>query len=67
MPAHTEIMEFAHKLAALVGREVLSDRRESRVALIGKEMIPVTLPTATREFPADLGIAPPQNYKLPLV
>ena len=67
MPAHTEVMEFAHNLAPLVGREVLSERRESRVALIGKEMIPVTLPTATREFPKDLGIAPPQNYRLPTV
>ena len=38
MPSHSEIMEFSETLAPLVGREVLSDRRESRVALIGKEM-----------------------------
>jgi len=66
MPSHDDIMEFSNKLAPLVGREVLADRRESRVALIGKEIIPVTLPIATRQIPDDLGIAPPQNYKLPL-
>ena len=49
-----------------MGREVLADRAESRVALIGKEIVPVTLPTATREYPKDLGIAKPQHYKLPL-
>ena len=58
-------MTFSNTLAPLVGREVLSDRRESRVALIGKEMIPVTLPEKTRDFPTDLGIAKPQNFKLP--
>ena len=66
MPSHDHIMEFSHKLAPLVGREVLADRSESRVALIGKEIIPVTLPIATRKFPEDLGIAKPQHYKLPL-
>jgi hypothetical protein len=65
-------MDFANALAPLVGREVLSDRRESRVALIGQEMIPVTLPVATRAFPDDLGIAKPQSqmpqaYQLPQV
>ena len=65
MPSHDDIMSFSNTLAPLVGREVLSDRRESRVALIGKEMIPVTLPEKTRDFPADLGIAKPQNFKLP--
>ena len=65
MPSHDDVMSFSNALAPLVGREVLSDRRESRVALIGKEMIPVTLPEKTRDFPADLGIAKPQNFKLP--
>jgi len=60
-------MEFSHELAPMVGREVLSDRRESRVALIGKEMMPVTLPEKTRELPRDLGIAKPQNFSLPQV
>ena len=67
MPSHDDIMDFSHKLAPLVGREVLADRSESRVALIGKEIIPVTLPIATRKFPEDLGIAKPQHYRLPLV
>jgi len=66
MPSHDEIMAFSHKLAPLVGRDVLADRRESRVALIGREIIPITLPTQTREYPENLGIAKPQNYKLPM-
>ena len=66
MPSHPEVMDFSEKLAPLVGREVLSDRRESRVALIGKEMNPVVLPKQIREFPRDLGIAkPPPKYSLP--
>ena len=65
MPSHAEIMEFSHELAPMVDREVLSDRRESRVALIGREMIPVTLPEKTRELPSDLGIAKPQKFSLP--
>ena len=66
MPSHDEIMEFSRTLAPMVGREVLSDRRESRVALIGKEMIPVVLPEKIQELPADLGIAKPQNFSLPI-
>jgi len=65
MPSHSDVMEFSEKLAPMVGREVLSDRRESRVALIGREMIPITLPEKTMELPADLGIARPQNFSLP--
>ena len=65
MPSHTEVMDFSHELAPMVGREVLSDRRESRVALIGREMIPVTLPEKTRDLPDDLGIAKPQRFSLP--
>ena len=65
MPSHDEVMDFSRNLAPLVGREVLSDRRESRVALIGKEMIPVTLPKKIRELPKDLGIAKPQKFTIP--
>ena len=65
MPSHDDVMGFSQRLAPLVGREVLSERRESRVALIGKEMIPITLPEKVRELPADLGIAKPQNLVLP--
>ena len=67
MPTHVEIMEFSNTLASLVGREVLADRRESRVALIGREIIPVVLPEKKRAFPDDLGIAKPPSYKLPTV
>ena len=66
MPSHDEIMEFSRTLAPMIGREVLSDRRESRVALIGKEMIPVVLPEKVRELPSDLGIAKPQKFTLPI-
>ncbi|MDP6912978.1 MAG: hypothetical protein QF736_03535, partial [Candidatus Thalassarchaeaceae archaeon] len=65
MPSHADVMEFSERLAPMVGREVLSERSESRVALIGREMIPITLPEKTRELPADLGIARPQNFSLP--
>jgi len=66
MPSHAEVMDFSRKLAPLVNREVLSDRRESRVSLIGEEMIPVTLPEKTRSLPSDLGIAKPQKFSLPM-
>ena len=66
MPSHDDVMNFSHNLAPLVGREVLSERRESRVSLIGKEMIPVVLPEKVRELPTDLGIAKPQNFSLPI-
>ena len=65
MPSHDDVMEFSKTLAPLVGREVLSERRESRVALIGREMIPVTLPEKVRDLPTDLGIAKPQKLVLP--
>ena len=67
IPSHPEILEFSDKLASLTGREVLSDRRESRVALIGREMIPVVLPEKKLDLPSDLGIAKPQNFHLPQV
>ena len=43
----------------------MSERRESRVALIGKKMIPVKLPEKIRDLPKDLGIAKPQKLSLP--
>ena len=67
MPTHQEVLDFSHKLAPLVGREVLSERSESRVTLIGKEMIPVTLPKKVRDLPRDLGIAKPQKLNLPQI
>ena len=67
MPTHTDVLDFSAKLAPLVGRKVLADRSESRVALIGTELMPVVLPPKVREFPADLGIAKPQSYKLPTI
>ena len=67
MPSHQEVLDFSYKLAPLVDREVLSERSESRVTLIGKEMIPVTLPEKIRELPKDLGIAKPQKLNLPQI
>ena len=67
MPSHQEVLDFSYKLAPLVDREVLSERSESRVTLIGKEMIPVTLPEKLRELPKDLGIAKPQKLNLPQI
>jgi tRNA wybutosine-synthesizing protein 1 len=67
MPSHQEVLDFSHKLAPLVDREVLSERSESRVTLIGKEMIPVTLPEKIRDLPKDLGIAKPQKLNLPQI
>ena len=67
MPSHQEVLDFSHKLAPLVDREVLSERSESRVTLIGKEMIPVTLPEKIRELPKNLGIAKPQKLNLPQI
>lgn len=67
MPTHQEVLDFSHKLAPLLGREVLSERSESRVTLIGKEMIPVTLPKKIRDLPRDLGIAKPQKLNLPQI
>ena len=66
MPSHEDVMRFSEDLAPLVGREVLSERRESRVALIGREMMPVELPEKTRDLPTDLGIAKPQRFNLPV-
>ena len=65
MPSHQDVLDFSQRLAPLVGREVLSERSESRVALIGCEMVPIDLPEKVRDLPADLGIAKPQQIALP--
>ena len=36
MPLHNEIMEFSKKLAKLIGLKVLDQKKESRVAVLGK-------------------------------
>jgi len=58
MPSHDDIMDFSNKIAPLTSREVLSDSRPSRVALVGREISPIPIPEATMFFPEDLGIAP---------
>jgi tRNA wybutosine-synthesizing protein 1 len=58
MPSHEDIMDFSNKIAPLTNREVLSDSRPSRVALVGREISPIPIPEATMFFPEDLGIAP---------
>ena len=65
MPYHHEILEFSNTLAELTGLRVLDDSKPSRVALIGKEKIPLPIPEIITEFPKDLGIAPPIKH-LPL-
>ncbi len=59
MPSHDDILAFSEGLAPQVDRRVLSDSRPSRVALIGREIVPIPIPEATMHFPADLGTAPP--------
>ena len=66
MPSHEDILEFSNELAPQVDRRVLSESRPSRVALIGREIVPIPLPDAEMFFPDDLGIAPPTK-KLPLI
>ena len=66
MPYHHEILEFSNTLAELTGLRVLDDSKPSRVALIGKEKIPLPIPEIIKEFPKDLGIAPPIKH-LPLL
>jgi len=66
MPSHDDIMEFSRKIAPLTNREVLSDSRPSRVALVGTEITPIPIPEPTMFFPEDLGIAPPVKH-LPII
>ena len=61
-----KILKFSEELAPMVGRKVLDDSPPSRVALVGKEIIPIPIPEREMEFPKDLGIAPPVKH-LPLV
>jgi len=66
MPSHDDIMDFSNTIAPLTNREVLSDSRPSRVALVGREISPIPVPEATMFFPDDLGIAPSVKH-LPIV
>ena len=66
MPSHDDIMAFSRKIAPLTNREVLSDSRPSRVALVGTEITPIPIPEPTMFFPEDLGIAPPVKH-LPVI
>ena len=59
MPSFDDIMNFSNQLAPKVDMEILSSSRPSRVALIGREIIPIPIPEQTMHFPADLGVAPP--------
>ena len=59
MPSFDDIMDFSNHLAPMVDMEILSSSRPSRVALIGREIIPIPIPEQTMHFPADLGVAPP--------
>ena len=62
MPSHEDILHFATELAPLTGRKLLDDSRPSRVALVGKEIIPIPIPKAVMKFPDDLGIAKPTKH-----
>lgn len=66
MPSHDSILEFSSELANATGRKLLADVRPSRVALIGHEMSHITWPKKVRDFPVDLGKAPPIKH-LPLI
>ena len=66
MPSHDDIMDFSAKIAPLTGREILSDSKPSRVALVGHEITPIPIPEATMFFPDDLGIAPSVKH-LPII
>ncbi|HIA39567.1 MAG TPA: 4-demethylwyosine synthase TYW1 [Candidatus Poseidoniales archaeon] len=62
MPSHDDVLEFANTLAPLVDRRLLDDSRPSRVALVGREKIPLPIPEKIMDFPEDLGIAPPIKH-----
>ena len=57
MPSHADILEKSNASALITQREVLSDSRPSREALLGREITPIPLPQPTRFFPDDLGSA----------
>ena len=54
---HEDILDFSRSLAPLTDRKLLDDSPPSRVALVGKEIVPIPIPEATMYFPDDLGIA----------
>jgi len=57
MPFHDDILEFSNALAPLTDRKLLDDSPPSRVALVGREIVPIPIPEASMHFPEDLGIA----------
>ena len=57
MPFHDDILEFSNALAPLTDRKLLDHSPPSRVALVGREIIPIPIPEATMHFPKNLGIA----------
>jgi wyosine [tRNA(Phe)-imidazoG37] synthetase (radical SAM superfamily) len=57
MPFHEDILDFSNALAPLTDRKLLDDSPPSRVALVGREIVPIPIPEATMHFPEDLGIA----------
>ena len=57
MPFHDDILEFSNALAPLTNRKLLDDSPPSRVALVGRAIVPIPIPGATMFFPEDLGIA----------
>ena len=57
MPFHDDILEFSNALAPLTDRRLLDHSPPSRVALVGREIIPIPIPEATMHFPKNLGIA----------
>jgi len=44
MPPHSDICEFSRKLGDRLGMEVLKERKDSRVALLGRKGAQVTIP-----------------------
>ena len=57
MPFHEDILDFSKALAPLTDRKLLDDSPPSRVALVGKKIVPIPIPNATMKFPENLGIA----------
>jgi tRNA wybutosine-synthesizing protein 1 len=44
MPSHQDILDFGARLGSLIGMEVLRDKKESRVAVLGRSGFDTTLP-----------------------
>ena len=62
MPFHDDILEFSNALAPLTDRKLLDDSPPSRVALVGREIVPLPIPEPTMFFPEDLGVADPVKH-----